>query len=193
MLWVVSQKRGCHFELTLTSTEVVKWVSQVKKIPPKWRHLQRMACASNYALVILLFALFTETFKRCFMLNCTALKLKYNGLVVCHRRTQLSLIHVKVCHLFDTKPLPELIRTLCQYNSIEINFFIHEYHFENGISSILISSRTQRVHMGSEDKEGFELCKYPDSKVHGANMGPTWALSAPDGSHVGLMNFAIRV
>ena len=23
----------------------------------------------------------------------------------------------------------------------------------------------------------------PDSKVHGANMGPTWALSAPDGPH----------
>ena len=34
---------------------------------------------------------------------------------------------------------------------------------------------------------------YPDGKVHGANMGPTWALSAPDGPHVGLMNLAIRV
>ena len=32
---------------------------------------------------------------------------------------------------------------------------------------------------------------YPDSKVHGANMGPTWVLSAPDGPHVGPMNFAI--
>ena len=31
-----------------------------------------------------------------------------------------------------------------------------------------------------------------DSKVHGANMGPTWALSAPDGPHVGPMNIAIR-
>ena len=31
----------------------------------------------------------------------------------------------------------------------------------------------------------------PDSKVHGANMGPTWILSAPGGPHVGLMNFAI--
>ena len=35
--------------------------------------------------------------------------------------------------------------------------------------------------------------KYPDSKVHGANMGPTWVLSAPDGPHVGPMNLAIRV
>ena len=32
----------------------------------------------------------------------------------------------------------------------------------------------------------------PDSKVHGANMGPTWVLSARDGPHVGPMNLAIR-
>ena len=31
---------------------------------------------------------------------------------------------------------------------------------------------------------------FPDSKVHGANMGPTWVLSAPD---VGPMDLAIRV
>ena len=30
-----------------------------------------------------------------------------------------------------------------------------------------------------------------DSKFHGANMGPTWVLSAPDGPHVGPMKFAI--
>ena len=34
--------------------------------------------------------------------------------------------------------------------------------------------------------------KCPDNKVHGANMGPTWVLSAPDGPHVGPMNLAIR-
>ena len=32
----------------------------------------------------------------------------------------------------------------------------------------------------------------PDSKVHGANMGPNWVLSAPDGPHIGPMNLAIR-
>ena len=32
----------------------------------------------------------------------------------------------------------------------------------------------------------------PDSKVHGANMGPTWVLSSPGGPHVGPMNLAIR-
>ena len=34
---------------------------------------------------------------------------------------------------------------------------------------------------------------YPDSKVHGANMGPTWVLSAPEGPHDGHMSLAIRV
>ena len=32
----------------------------------------------------------------------------------------------------------------------------------------------------------------PDTKVHGANMGPIRVLSAPDGPHVGPMNLAIR-
>ena len=35
--------------------------------------------------------------------------------------------------------------------------------------------------------------RYPDSKVHGANMGPIWVLSAPGGPHVGPMNLVIRV
>ena len=34
---------------------------------------------------------------------------------------------------------------------------------------------------------------FPDSKVHGANIGPTWVLSAPDGPHVVPTNLAIRV
>ena len=46
---------------------------------------------------------------------------------------------------------------------------------------------------------GHALCHvvfqktYPDSKVHAANMGPTWVLSAPDGPHVGPMNLVTRV
>ena len=31
----------------------------------------------------------------------------------------------------------------------------------------------------------------PDSKVHGANVGPTWGRQDPGGPHVGPMNFAI--
>ena len=34
---------------------------------------------------------------------------------------------------------------------------------------------------------------YPDSKVHGANIGPTSVLSTPVGPNVGPMNLAIRV
>ena len=34
---------------------------------------------------------------------------------------------------------------------------------------------------------------FPDSKLHGANMGSTWVLSAPGRPHVGPMNLAIRV
>ena len=37
------------------------------------------------------------------------------------------------------------------------------------------------------------LQSFPDSKIHGANMGPIWVLSAPDGPHVGARNHAIRV
>ena len=32
----------------------------------------------------------------------------------------------------------------------------------------------------------------PDHKIHGANMGPIWVLSPPDGPHVGSMSLAIR-
>ena len=32
----------------------------------------------------------------------------------------------------------------------------------------------------------------PDSKVHGANMGPTWVLLTPDGPHVGPVNLVIQ-
>ena len=32
----------------------------------------------------------------------------------------------------------------------------------------------------------------PDSKVHGANKGSTWVLSAQDGPHVAPMDLAIR-
>ena len=33
----------------------------------------------------------------------------------------------------------------------------------------------------------------PDSKIYGANMGPTWGRQDPGGPHIGHMNFAIWV
>ena len=37
------------------------------------------------------------------------------------------------------------------------------------------------------------LITYPDSKVHGANMGHIWGRQDPGGSHVVPMNLAIWV
>ena len=34
-------------------------------------------------------------------------------------------------------------------------------------------------------------CMHPDSKDHGANMRPTWVLSAPGGPHIGPMSLVI--
>ena len=54
-----------------------------------------------------------------------------------------------------------------------------------GIQTHLINLR-KKWHLNV----AVEWHHYPDNKVHGANMGPTWVLSAPDGPHVGPMNFA---
>ena len=40
---------------------------------------------------------------------------------------------------------------------------------------------------------GIETEAYPDSKVHGANMGPIWDRQDPGEPHVGPMNFVIWV
>ena len=37
-----------------------------------------------------------------------------------------------------------------------------------------------------------QIYNCPYSKIHGANMGPNWVLSVPDGPHVGPMNLIIK-
>ena len=44
-----------------------------------------------------------------------------------------------------------------------------------------------------EKAENDQSSQYPDSKVHGANMGPIWGRQDPGGPHVGPMNFVIWV
>ena len=46
---------------------------------------------------------------------------------------------------------------------------------------------------GSEDccHDSLLMPLVPDSKVHGANIGPVWGRQDPGGPHVGPMNFAI--
>ena len=48
-----------------------------------------------------------------------------------------------------------------------------------------------REYMTEQMSKG-RSCNNPDSKVHGANMGPTWVPLAPDGPHVGSINLAIK-
>ena len=52
--------------------------------------------------------------------------------------------------------------------------------------------RTCPPSCSSHPGSNFAADRDPDSKVHGANKGPTWDLSAPYGPHVGPMNLAIR-
>ena len=37
----------------------------------------------------------------------------------------------------------------------------------------------------------LQIQNHPNSKVHGANMGPVWGRQDPGGPHVGSMNFAV--
>ena len=56
-------------------------------------------------------------------------------------------------------------------------------------------------YLGINNTNNMEVChdiissqrgnNYPDSKVYGANMGPTWGRQDPGGPHVGSMNLAI--
>ena len=70
--------------------------------------------------------------------------------------------------------------TIPTVNGILQQRTVQHYHFCNGIwhlTNIIL----------------YADIALPDNKFHGANMGPTWVLSASDGSHVGPMNLAIRV
>ena len=86
-------------------------------------------------------------------------------------------------------------------NSNEILIESHTFSFKENPFQIVvwklaaILSRPQCVHTILAMVQIMAWCWpakiHPDSKVHGANMGPTWVLSAPDGPHVGPMNLAI--
>ena len=56
-----------------------------------------------------------------------------------------------------------------------------------------ILPRPQCVKIWSQliSKPDVRYSAIPDSKVHGANMGPIWGRQDPGGPHVGAMNFAI--
>ena len=80
-------------------------------------------------------------------------------------------------------------------NTLQWNFiwnssaFIQKNSFEIVVCKILaILFRPQFVNHYLLGKEAEYV---PDSRVHGANMGPIWGRQDPGGPHVGPMNFAI--
>ena len=62
----------------------------------------------------------------------------------------------------------------------------------SGEFAVCVNESPYKMLQWSVLKKTGSIHNVPDSKVHGANMGPTWYLSAPDGPHVGPMNLAIR-
>ena len=58
-----------------------------------------------------------------------------------------------------------------------------EHYFMECTQYVWESSKIARL---SKASDGI-----PDSKVHGANMGPIWGRQDPGGPHVGPINFAI--
>ena len=72
-----------------------------------------------------------------------------------------------------------ILYQMCAYGAVyPLHYLLSQYTRLNVISRLVVIIHTQ---------------SFQDRKVHGANMGPTWVLSATDGTHVGPMNLALRV
>ena len=87
--------------------------------------------------------------------------------------TGVSIVYSTICSGADQR----------KYESSASLAFVRGIHLSpvNSLYNLMMSLyTTQHWHV------------YPDSKIHGTNMGSTWVLSAPDGPHVGPMNRAIR-
>ena len=98
----------------------------------------------------------------------------YHSLALSHQRDEdvsLTLLLIVRGHVFDRRPW---------WMHVHIAFF-QSLHY----------SEEKQIQLGLWKRHGTTL--YPDSKVHGANMGPTWGRQDPGGPHVGHMNLAIWV
>ena len=67
---------------------------------------------------------------------------------------------------------------------------MHSNRVTDGHDVVQEGSLLTHWHLGDAD---VILNQCPYSKVHGANMGPTWVLSTPDGPHVGPFSLALGV
>ena len=74
-----------------------------------------------------------------------------------------------------------------------VQFFILSWELNFLYKVILIPVKSQWNSKPVPIHKKHGRFAYPDCKIHGANVGPTWVLSAPGGPHVGPINLAIRV
>ena len=102
----------------------------------------------------------------CVIMSLLHLQVSQHLAVLCHQQAQCWM-----------KNYVYLIPILLCYQFFLITCL--NYDFQNGRRYLKKSCGTSSVNL-------------PDSKVDGANKGPTWVLSAPDGPHVGPMNLVIR-
>ena len=101
---------------------------------------------------------------------------------------QICYVIVHLCFkLICVSNLTEDCNYLCQW-IVEIRK-IHFWLYKNNVAC-----KVQKLSLFlSSDRESLPMPHpSPDNKVWGANIGPTWVLSAPDGPHIGPMNLAIR-
>ena len=75
----------------------------------------------------------------------------------------------------------------CDWNRLKLKFVIVLKATSGN------SRQSDGIYISLMNIFSYGYINIPDSKVHGANMGPTWVLFAPDGPHVGPINFVIKV
>ena len=126
-------------------------------------------------------------------------KIKENSNTVRHLNNGTDHRHSKSC-CDQSSPARRTITQICLPPNMAGHFhvtpdvmwqlyiycYIKTKNNKNCINKIYWSKQNTKLYQCDETSETSSppLVRYPDSKVHGANMGPTWVLSAPDGPHV---------
>ena len=110
-------------------------------------------------------------------------RISFSGFIFSRMETTYLIVNICLCYISDVVS-KSVMRRRHLISNIKFAADWSPLAHDPRIFSLM------KIHFGSSP----DVVKhYPNSKVHGANMGPTWVLSAPDGPHVGPMNLAIRV
>ena len=97
-----------------------------------------------------------------------------------------SLVALMACHLHSTKPPSETMLTCCQLDPKDAIIIKFEFKGKRFFQKIYFKKcRNTFSHFVQVQLRWLSFLgwDFPDSKVHEANMRPTWVLSAPDGPH----------